>query len=1452
MAGDVLARFHPAVARWFRRRLGEPSPPQALGWPAIAKGRHTLILSPTGSGKTLAAFLWCLDELWRAGGEHVGVHTLYISPLKALGHDIQRNLQVPLVEIPEEAAGSGERLPVLRTAIRTGDTPSSARARMARDPPHVLITTPESLYLMLTSAASREALRDVRYVIVDEIHALAGTKRGAHLALSLERLEEVQRGRGPVRIGLSATQRPLDEVARFLGGHAWGEDGELEERAVAVIDAGRPKKLDLEVLVPVKDLADVAEGTVWPGAFERLLELVRRHTTTLVFANNRRLAERVARELNALAGEEIARAHHGSMSKESRLLVEADLKEGRLPCLVATSSLELGIDVGAIDLVVLLQSPKGVARGLQRVGRAGHSVGETSVGRFMATHRADLLESAAVSRAMRAGRVEETRAPRDPLDVLAQQIVAAVAEEPRDVEALYRLARRAHPFRDLHRDTFLGVVEMVSGRHPARLHAELKARVSYDRVNGRLNALPGTRLLALSNGGTITDRGQYAVYLSDGKTRLGELDEEFVFESRIGDVFLLGSHAWRIQAIERDRLLVSQAHPSEALRMPFWRGEGVGRPYELGREIGAARREIETRLDDAGVLDWMRAEFGLSRDAALNLHEYLLAQRRATGRVPSDETLVVERFRDEIGDPRIVVHSPFGGRVNGAWALALSRRLGERVGVEVQTQYNDDGIILRFPDQETAPPDADLLALRAADAERIVIEDVGLSPLFGALFRENAERALLLPRRRGRKRTPFWLQRLKAGDLLQVVRAIPDFPIVVETYKEALTSALDVARLREVLDGLASGRIRTHVVATDVPSPFASSLVFQFTGVFLYEWDTPKAERGAATLPVSRETLKDALDRGRLADLLKPEAIEAEEGELQRVVPGRRARSVDELAETFLALGPLNEAEIRARSDADPRPWLDALARDGRIVPVEVAGEPGWREAEDEGDGVAVARRHLRTRAASTAEELARRRGWSPDRARAALDALVLDGAAALGEFRPGGARREYADRGVLARVHRRTLALLRREVEPVDLETFQSFLLRWQGLHPETRRAGIAGLLEAARQLAGAAIPAEVWDRDAFPARVDRFDPAALADLTTSGEHVWVGAGEEGAERGRLRLLPRGEAGAWVAPPGGIEVQAQSDRVATRAALERQGASFFPDLRHATGFDDGRLARALAGLVRAGEVTNDSFAALKSALRGAAVARAPSRARPPRRPGGRRAAPPVWMGRWTLTRSPAVLGPEEDADARARRVAVALLDRYGVVVKEWHDREGGRVPWSAVADALKRMEMAGEARRGYFVRGLTGLQFAHPDAVEALAEARARGSEPVATLLNATDPALVYGAGVSPEGTPRFSRSASTYVVLEGGAPALVAERHGERVTSTVDDRPDALARAVAALARLLDAPPAARARRFVTISRWNDRPVLEVETARRALADVGFDAEGGRAILVPSHVRT
>ncbi|MGH2446886.1 MAG: Lhr family helicase [Candidatus Limnocylindria bacterium] len=1467
----TLAPFSEPTRTWFAEAFAEPTQAQELGWAAISGGSHALIHAPTGSGKTLAAFLWCLDRLMtepRPSRRTVRrtVRVLYVSPLKALAYDVERNLRAPLAGIRRTAERLGQPVPEVTVASRTGDTPADERRRLTKTPPDILVTTPESLYLLLTSRA-REILRGVEHVIVDEVHAIAATKRGSHLALSLERLSHLADA-DPQRIGLSATQRPLSAIGAFLGGVG---------RDVEIVDAGARKELDLEVIVPIEDMArmgetldvDEAPGgpaavpearhSIWPSIHPRLLELIRQHRSTLIFVNSRRLAERLATRLNELAGEELVRAHHGSVAREQRLQIEEDLKQGRLPALVATSSLELGIDMGAIDLVVQIEAPPSVASGMQRIGRAGHQVGEPSVGKIFPKFRGDLVEAAVVVERMLSAEIEETRIPRNPLDVLAQQLVAICVDGRWTVDDLHRLVTRAESFRDLSREQLTGVLDMLAGRYPSDEFADLKPRLVWDRQTDEVASRNDARVVAITSGGTIPDRGLYGVFLPGddagrGGRRVGELDEEMVYESRVGETFLLGASTWRIEEIRPDRVIVTPA-PGEPGKMPFWHGDAVGRPIELGRAIGAFLRELEPMKPDAAVRR-LRESHALDDLAARNLVAYLAEQREVTGQLPTDRTLVVERFRDELGDWRVALLTPFGGRVHAPWALAIEARLRERHGVDVQAMWSDDGIAVRLPEgiESDGATIESALLVGPDEITDLLMSDLGGSALFAARFRENAARALLLPRRRPGQRTPLWMQRQKSADLLAVASQYGSFPIILETYREVLRDVFDMPALVELLAAIRSRRIRVVSVESRSASPFASSLLFDYVGSFMYEGDAPLAERRAQALALDRELLAELLGTEELRELIDPEAVADLELELQALAGSRQARTPDGVADLLRRLGDLRTDEVAARAadDLDASDILAGLERARRTIRVRVAGEERWIAVEDAGryrDAVGasppagVADVHLepsadsldrlllrwaRTHAPFVADAPAARWGLARATVEDRLRSLAAAGALLEGAFRPGGASLEFTDSDVLRQLRRRSLAKLRREVEPVEPDVLARFLPAWHGVGSSA--GGLGRLVEVVAQLEGVPIPASVLERDVLTSRVAAYTPRLLDELGAAGEVVWIGRGSLGRDDGRVTLYRRDRV-ELLASAGAAEDR-PSDPIhdAIRGHLERRGASFYPPLRAAIpdARTDDELLDAIWDLVWAGEVTNDTFAA----LRALSLPRSRSKATP--RPGRLVSlGPPRAAGRWSLVND--LVGEERTPTERGQALAMALLERHGVVTREAVAAEGLAGGYASVYPVLRAMEESGRARRGYFVAGLGAAQFALPGAVDRLRAVRE--DEPSVRVLAATDPAQPFGAALPwprGDGDERLplQRAAGAYVVLVDGDAVLYLERGGRSLLTLPAVADPALAeRAVAVLPSLLSSG----AIREMRLQRVDRGPVAESAIAD-VLRGIGF----------------
>ncbi|HSC04766.1 MAG TPA: DEAD/DEAH box helicase [Solirubrobacteraceae bacterium] len=1402
----VLEQFSPRTREWFAGAFTAPTAAQAQAWPAIASGEHVLISAPTGSGKTLAAFLWAIDKLASRPGEtdrggaggHIGL--VYVSPLKALSYDIDRNLRVPLRGIGAD----------LKVAVRTGDTPQRERQAMLREPPDILITTPESLYLMLTGRA-QALFAGTESVIVDEIHAVASTKRGAHLAVTLERLAAAA-GQDPQRIGLSATQKPLEEIGRFLVG---------PRRTCRIVDTGVRKELDLEIRVPVEsmvepeqtpapDLDPLAGGSeatrrsIWPAIYPELLELINAHRSTILFVNNRRGAERLALRLNELSEHEIARAHHGSLAREERGVVEEMLKAGELPCLVATSSLELGIDMGAVDLVIQVESPKSVARGLQRIGRAGHSVGDVSRGRIFPKFRADLLECAVVARRMRDGEIETTVVPRNALDVLAQQVVAIAAAAPEDdpvaVDDLHALITGTYSYAELSRTQLENVLDMLDGRYPSSEFSELRARIVWDRVHGTIRPRRGARQLAVTNAGTIPDRGLYSVTLPDGR-RVGELDEEMVYEARPGQTFLLGASTWRIEEIGRDRVIVTPA-PGLPGAVPFWKGDGVGRPKELGAAIGAfSRWAVE---QPAEILE---RGYDLDSRAATNLLDFLREQQSATRVIPSDRAIVVERFRDEIGDWRLCVLSPFGGRVHAAWGLALSARIRDQLGLESDAIWSDDGIIVHLPDAEE-PPGADLVMLEPDEIEDQVVAELSASALFGARFRENAARALLIPRARPGRRTPLWQQRLKAQSLLEVAKKYGEFPVILETYRECLRDVLDVPGLVELLTALHRREISLVEVETSTASPFASSLLFDYVATYMYEGDTPNAERRAAALSLDRELLRELLGQEELRDLIDPGALAQVEDDLQFLSEMRRATSRDGLHDVLRGVGDLSAAEAAARvvPGLDAERMLEELLRERRAIRVRLAGEERWIDAADAGlyrDALGAAppgglpaafledvpdalmrlvRRYGATHGPFTGDDLRVRYGVD---CTSVLSGLERNGDLVRGELRPGGSEREWCDPEVLRRLRRASLAVLRKEVEPVDARALARFLPAWQGVdrHPATG-AGVDRLREMLVPLQGLALPVEVWERDVLPRRTGAYSPAWMDQLCAAGELVWIGAGAMGRSSGRVALYFREDLPVLGPPAARGTVTLDSPAHAAVRDRLAVGACFFTDLLVHVELSPEEIQEALWDLAWAGEATNDAFAPLRAprlTLARAQREQLRRAARPGRFAARRRGAgaSAQVQGRWSLTES--LFRSSADPASRRRAVAELLLERYGILTREQVRAEGLAGGFSGIYPELSQLETLGVARRGYFVEGLGGAQFALPGAVERL---RAVGEEGTPIVLAAVDPAQPYGAALSwpdREDGRRPSRVAGAYVVITGGEPVLYLERGGRALQTLV-----------------------------------------------------------------------
>ncbi|MHC9046549.1 ATP-dependent helicase [Microbacterium saperdae] len=1523
---DVLDRFTPATQDWFRGAFPAPTPAQAGAWTAISAGKHALVVAPTGSGKTLSAFLWAIDSVFRertsateapAKGEP-RTRILYISPLKALGVDVERNLRSPLIGIGQSARRLGIPAPAVTVGVRSGDTTSSDRRKLVSDPPDILITTPESLYLMLTSRAG-ETLRGVHTVIIDEVHAVAATKRGAHLAVSLERLDALRRSYGvetaAQRIGLSATVRPIDEVARFLGGSA----------PVEIVAPPASKTFELSVVVPMDDMTNPppppgappeasgvdaenteVTGSVWPHVEEAIVDRILQNNSTIVFSNSRRLAERLTGRLNEIYSERIgaplpettvpaqmmaqagatagadpvlAKAHHGSVSKEQRALVEEELKSGVLRCVVATSSLELGIDMGAVDLVIQVEAPPSAASGLQRVGRAGHQVGEISRAALFPKHRGDVLHTAIVTERMLAGKIEAIQVPRNPLDILAQQTVAASALGAISVEEWFETVRRSAPFQSLPRSAYEATLDLLAGRFPSDEFAELRPRLVWDRDAGTLTGRPGAQRIAVTSGGTIPDRGLFGVFVAGETTgaRVGELDEEMVYESRVGDVFTLGTTSWRIAEITHDRVNVIPAYGQPG-KVPFWHGDGIGRPFELGEALGKFSREVSTATPEKAAQRLIEA--GLDEQARTNLMAHLTEQREATGTLPTDRTLTVERGRDEVGDWRVILHSPYGMKVHAPWALAINARVRERLGVEGSAVASDDGIIVRIPDAEAEPPGAELFVFDPDELEHLVTEEVGGSALFASRFRECAARALLMPRTNPNRRSPLWQQRQRSAQLLEVARRHPTFPVILETLREVLQDVYDLPSLRRLATSIADRRVRLVETQPAQPSPYARDLLFGYVGAFMYEGDSPLAERRAAALSVDPALLGELLGTVELRELLDPEVIAQFEREAQRLDPERRARGLEGVADLLRMLGPLDAVEVAARlapeneTDAEvvrietAAAHLDALVTARRAIPVTIAGTTRVAAIEDAGrlrdalgaalpTGIPVAfleplsdplgdlvARHARTHGPFTTDAVASRFGIGAAVARHTLQRLEAAGRLTSGYFLPdpssgsgsgSGNDIEWCDTEVLRRLRMRSLAAIRGSVEPVSPEAYARFLPDWQ--HLARPLEGLDGVISVIEQFAGVPIPASAWESLVLPSRVRDYSPAMLDELTAAGEVIWSGHGTLPGRDGWVSLHPA-DLAPFTLPEPDAEIAVDSLEARLLTALQAGGAYFAAQLKEMTAAENEQsVLEALWSLTWSGHVTNDTFAPIRSLLAGGSqahrVTRKAPRTRTYRGMSLTRTAPrPTSIGgRWSLL--PTV---ETDAARRATVTAGLLLDRYGVVTRGAVQAEGVPGGFAQAYRVLAGFEEAGHCRRGYVIEKLGAAQFAASATVDRL-RTFAGLADPAprkAVTLAATDPANPYGAALGwpklDEVSHRPGRKAGGLVVLVDGSLVLYLERGGRTVLSFSDD--GEVLRAAAS-----DLAATARGRRLdtLTVEKVNGEGVYGTELAL-ALQEAGF----------------
>ena len=1416
-----LSAFHPVIAEWFQNRFGEPTEAQRLGWPHVFASADTLIAAPTGSGKTLAAFLASIDHLLRLaldGRLSDETRVLYVSPLKALSHDVERNLTIPLHEISEAAsARAGHRLSPIRAAVRTGDTPSSERQRMVRRPPHIVVTTPESFYLLLTSVKGRAMLRTVDTVIVDEIHAVARDKRGSHLALSLARLDALCATR-PVRVGLSATQAPIDEIARFLIG-AERVDADGRPRC-AIVDVGHRRELDLAIDVPPSELSAVCSNEQWEEVYARIAELIAAHRSTIVFVNTRRLAERVTLRLTERLGTGAVLSHHGSLSKQIRRTTELRLKSGDLKAVVATASLELGIDVGFIDLVVQIGSPRSIAVFLQRVGRSGHALGHIPKGRLFPLTRDELIECAALIRSVRRGELDRVVIPEAPLDILAQQIVAETACEEWSDDALYRRFTSAWPYRNLPRNRFDEVVAMLADGYAARF-GRTGAYLHHDRIGKRIKARRGARITALTSGGAIPELADYRVVAEPEQTVVGSVDEDFAVESLAGDIFLLGNTSWRIQSVRGGDVLVTDAHGAPPT-IPFWRGEAPSRTRELSAALSDLRRELAARADDHdGAASWLTTECLVDESTARQVIAYVQAQLAAVGLVPTRDHLLIERFFDESGGMQLVIHSPFGGRINRAWGLALRKRFCRTFDFELQASADDDGIVLSLGPQQSFPLSDIPAMLPPSQAEPVLTQAVLGSPIFATRWRWNANRSLAVPRQRHGKRVPPPLQRMRADDLLVAVFPqqmacpenlpggdipITDHPLVAQTMHDCLHEACDLDGLTDLLRGIEAGRIAITALDTREPSPFAYEILNANPYAFLD--DAPLEERRARAVATRRTlTVESVRDLGAL----DPEAIARVREEAWPLV-----RDADELYDALMLMGLVSAEEGQAWA-----PHVDELVRGGRAIEatdaggrrlwvaieqwpmvraalpdLRAVGEPAAVRIEERRDWIAedadveLVRGRLEVVGPATSAALSTRLGLPPNRIDATLLKLEHEGFVLRGRFTPGIDETEWCARRLLARIHRLTLDRLRREIEPVPVERFVDFLLRWQRTLPATRARGRDGLLAVITQLQGFEIPAAAWETAVLPARIESYDPRWLDELCLTGEVVWgriapPAAGPAAESAGRIRsatrhvpiaLMARGDL-PWLrwrheekADPPPLSPRA---RRALDALVER-GASFFPDLASTTHLLPAELHDALRELVAAGLVTQDGFGAVRSLV---------SPVRGHRRRRHRPLAAPRSQGRWTTLSSPPS-APEDVIDGWARQ----LLARYGIVFRDLLARESAAPPWYRILPVLRRMESQGTIRGGRFVSNVGGEQYALPEAVEALRRLRDSPDHDVIRL-SAVDPLNLSGLLIP---GPRVRAHPGNVVIVAGGACVGMRQGSDRWVSDTLDPETAAAIRAL------------------------------------------------------------
>ncbi len=1445
---DSFKNFHPIIEEWFTHTYGSPSPPQILGWPAIAANKHALILAPTGSGKTLAAFLWAINDLFKSSlrEDHErfkrnarGVHTLYISPLKALNNDIARNLDLPLAGIRQMAAQRGLDAPQIRVLVRTGDTPQSIRNTIVTHPPHILITTPESLYLLLTSRRGRLIFNHLRYLIVDEIHALCAGKRGVHLSLTLERLA-VLTGHDPVRIGLSATQRPLERIAQFLGGFRFDRSTEtFEARPVEILDCGHKRELDVRVVTPVARFGELDDDSVWPAVIERLYKLITTHKTTLIFANMRAQTERLARQLNDLhhqrsGGENdpICLPHHGSMSREKRYEVETRLKAGTIPAVVATASLELGIDIGSIDLVVQLEAPRTVASGLQRIGRSGHLISLKSKGRIIPLYPADLDDAAATVTGMIDGEIEETVIPENCIDVLAQQIVAETAMQKWTATNLYQTCRQSYCYQSLTRPVFDQVLEMLTGRYADTRLPALQPIIAWDRTTDTLIARRSARIQAVMNGGTIPDRGYYTVMLADEKIRLGEMEEEFVFESRIGDIFYLGNSEWRIDDIRQDRIIVS-SYASAQPREPFWKGEIPYRDYQTSLRVGRFRSQLMEYIDLPDPEEKLLSEFAIDRASADNLVIYFKRQREITGRIPTDSDLIAEWFHDAANEINLILHAPFGGRVLGLWAMALAARLESLLGTQIQYTCNDDALMIRIREMTGAPPIQELLDLHIDEIDGLIRDKISSAPVFSVIFRYNAGRALLLARSRPGQRIPLWVQRLRASDLLQAIRHRQDFPILLETYRSCLQDVFDLHALHDVLHKLQDGRIGTHIIRTPYPSPMASGLLFNFVASQMYEMD--RSREPARVASVSTDLLAQMMDTQEIPAILTTEIIDDNVQKWQYQTSARRPRDIEELYLMIEALGPVSRDEILGRTGAGMAAELDTLAQNGRITKhlhgwIASSRAHHYQRPADRRKQIKQLQYFMETRGPEKAEDISSALGFDPATTRSLLQDLLKQRQIVRGRLLENSPDEFFCDRNNFAQLYRQAVALRRRQTVAIGPADYLQFQLQWHFRE---------GPVDALHRYRGLRMPYLHLEREILSARSSKALHDVLPELRrmiSDGELIISFE----PDTPYIRFMRRGEG--WLMQFNGFGDHAPSDSEILNF-LKENGASFLDDMEAALQIPRRDIITELRTLTLAGLISCENYDTLLSFG---------SRSKPPARTraGARKQARDSMImgtGRWFRLDTFGVLGRKPERSDVAVWQARLLLQRYGILVKEFYRFEHGLLPWYEIFQALKKLEWQGEIRRGYFAAGLSGIQFALPEAVEMLA--RGRKAPGPCRLINVPDPALPFGANLPwpVDIDQTILRQPGNHIGFSQGRPIVYTENFFTRWFTAQQVSGHDLDGIIMLTKNWLKMPEPFRPKRKIVVEHI-DRVPAGASPLVAAFQSAGYEQDGTSVILWPS----